>query len=339
MAATVTLALWLASPAGGVTEQEIRDHIRSSFVPTRPAVTIKYNVSYRFMGFNLMKMAVATIETVEGRWNSDSNNVGIPVCMAEFRFDTVEDGAGGDRGRVFLRDSMLSVLTMPDLDTLWYVRRANERIAMPLMSRKEVNYLDAYDLENGSLSYYREDFMSGTVTTNLPGGQSFADQGRDISSMVKIISSIYHGKRSLIEASEPYLIRANINGVIRSLAVTAKDAQSPVRLGGVHPGSIRISVREMDGEKAGDECFVLWASSFRDIAGKTSDSSLVGIANMSPAWSMIPLATDYTLCIGSIRCSMTAIGLSGDTVLTASSSGRSYLDVQPGVISLIAPTR
>jgi hypothetical protein len=55
----------------------------------------------------------------------------------------------------------------------------------------------------------------------------------------------------------------------------------------------------------------MWASSFRDVASRTKDRSLAGMADVVPEWSMVPLAADYDLCIGGIRCGVARIGVSG----------------------------
>lgn len=293
-----------------LTEQQIRDRIRDQFTPSRPALTVSYDVSYRFMGINLMKVAVATIESVEGTWKGSDGSDSREVCITEFRFETIENGTTGEQGRVYLRDSMLSVLTLPDLNTLWYMRRADERISIPLIAKKRVDYLDAYDMESGPLRYYREDYLDGSVTTNLPGIESFAEQGREISSVVKLISSIYYGREQVIGDREPYMIKANIDGKIVPLAVLAQNSESPVRFEGEYPCATKISVRRVNGEKPGGECFVMWASSLRDVVCRTKNEALAGVADVLPEWSMVPLVADYDLCVGGIRCGVTGIGLS-----------------------------
>jgi hypothetical protein len=311
LCAVVAVTAFAAGTRGGeaVTEESVRAHIQSRFTPNGPAVSIAYDVSFRLMGLNIVKMATATIETAEGTWRNNPSDKGIPVCVAEFGFESVENGEPGDEGRVFLKDRMLSVLTMPDLNTLWYVRRADERISIPLIARKKVNYLDAYNMEEEPLRYYHENYLDGSVATNLPDIDSFVEQGKEVSSTIKLISSLYYGKRELIDAREPYVIRANINGVIQPLAVTAEDSESPVPVGGIRPCALKISVRKMNGDTPGNECFAMWVTSFRDVADRTMDSSLLSVAKGTPDWSMVPLVTDYDLCLGSIRCSMTGIGL------------------------------
>lgn len=297
--------------ANPVSEEWVRSEISRRFVPAQATVAINYDVAYRLLNLRLARMAKARVETTEGYWTDISGTNRLHVVVAEFRFHSIgHDKPDAKDGRVFLRDRMLSVLTMPDLDTLWYLRRAEQHIAVPCRPPRDLDYLDFYNLEAGSLSYTRDDYLANTVITNLDGVATFAEQGRGVSSVVKLMSEIYYGKREVIGARAPYRITANISGKIQPLVVTTSPAEAPVRLSGTRPGSLRVSVRRVEkNEKPGDECFTMWVSSFRDIAAQTRNMELCRASEQTPEWSMVPLVTDYSLALGAIRCTMTSVGV------------------------------
>ncbi|HBA82879.1 MAG TPA: hypothetical protein DCZ95_02180 [Verrucomicrobia bacterium] len=282
--------------------------LKSRFAPEKPTVSISYDVGYRFLFLNLMSLARATIDTTEGVWSNSITGQTVPACFIEFTFRThdCEEGAT-DRNRISIDDKIVSVLTMPDLNTLMYIKKTDECLNPLIGHRKESKNLFVYDLESGNLNYRLEDYLADTVTTNLPGTGNLVEQGKDVSHFLKIMSEIYYGKQEMITPDSDFRIHCDVDGAVRAFCVKTESTTLAIKLLGANLPAIRVSVEPAKGEPIRSVGFQLWASSLQDVAQASQDSNLRELSAKVPDWSMVPLLADYGLSVGYIRCSMSKI--------------------------------
>ena len=322
----VALALWIMGSAVHAQDTRILEDSKTRFTPDKPTVSISYDVAYRFLFLELMSLAKATIDTTEGTWSNSVTGVITPACYVEFTFWTLDHEDKSDsRNRISINDKIISVLTMPDLNTLMYIKKTDEYLNPLIGHRKETKNLFVYDLESGELNYRLEDYLAGTVTTNLPGTGSLVEQGRDVSHFLKILSEVYYGKQEMISPDSDFRIHCDVDGAVRAFCVKTENRPLPLKVMGTNLPSVRVSVEPAKGEPIRNIGFELWASYLQDVANASQDNDLLDLAAQVPGWSMVPLLADYGLSVGYIRCSMTKIQA------IDSSSGHLALSQEPSV--------
>lgn len=317
-------ALFAAEPS----LDSILQEIDRRFTPAKPTVVMTYDVQYRFLALNLMKVARATIEATEGRWDAGTGAEGAACCVIRVLLQSDPEARDGQRdGRVFLDDQIVSVVTMPDLDTLYYLKRTDERLRPLIGSRKNVRNFHAYDLSGGGLRFFACDELAGTTTTNLAGATDMAAQGREVSRVLALLSDVYHGRSEPIRPDSDFRIFVNCDG--RAIPFAARSAREAVTATGGRYEALRVEVmpaREAPrGVQARD--FTVWATAFAEVADRTEDEDLRRVAAETPAWGMTPLLSDYGLPLGSIRCSL--VSIRSRTTPQPASAGTSVADARP----------
>jgi hypothetical protein len=290
-------------------DAEFISDLKSRFTPDKPTVSISYDVGYRFMFLNLMSLARATIDTTEGSWSNSVTGATVPACLMEFTFRThdQENSECTERNRISINDKIISVLTMPDLNTLYYVKKTDEDLNPLIGHRKQANNLFVYDLESGELKYRQDDHLTGTVTTNLPGTGNLVEQGKDVSHFLKIMSAVYYGKQEMITPDSDFRIHCDVDGAVRAFCVKTENTTLALKQLGTNLPAIRVSVEPAKGEPIRSVGFQLWASSLQDVARASQDNELCELSARVPDWSMVPLLADYGLSVGYIRCAMSKI--------------------------------
>ncbi len=305
---SILAGLLLGASACFAQDTRIIEDLKSRFTPDKPTVSISYDVAYRFLFLELMSLAKATIDTTEGTWSNSITGVSTSACFVEFSFWTLDHETNAkSRNRISINDKIISVLTMPDLNTLMYVKKTDEYLNPLIGHRKVTKNLFVYDLESGELNYRLEDYLADTVTTNLPGTGNLVEQGRDVSHFLKILSEVYYGKQEMISPDSDFRIHCDVDGAVRAFCVKTENRPLPLKLMGTNLPSVRVRVEPAKGEPIRDIGFELWASSLQDVANASQDHDLLDLAAQVPDWSMVPLLADYGLSVGYIRCSMTHI--------------------------------
>lgn len=299
-----------AAPAPCTLDENVVEDLRAAFVPDMPTVTMSYDVTYRFLGVRLMRIARADIRTTEGHWINRQTGRHTPACFAEMTLRTFNQDEEPESCRLYVNDRIVSVLTMPELDTIAYAKWTDEHINPIFGKAQRFRHAHMYDLESGALSFRSEDFLTGEVSTNLDGAADLMSQGKNVSSILKLMSEIYYGRQDMLNADSDFRLHVNIEGTAVPFAVHTFNEEAPLRFRERDWPSLCVEVepaREAPDIKSNG--FAMWATSFRDLAARMGSDELSAVADASPAWSMVPLVADYGLSLGTLRCAMTSIGL------------------------------
>lgn len=291
-----------------VTPAHYLREISERFSPVKPTVVMSYNVHYRFLSLNLLQVADALIEATEGTWRSPGATNDTPCCLINVTLQSPSAARGAPRGgRVYINSRIVSVVTMPQLDTLYYLKMTDELLNPIVGSRRDTRNFHVYDLSGGELKFFAHNLLDGTSTTNLTGATDMAAQGREVSRVLTLLSDVYHERRGPISPDSDFRIFVNCDS--KAIPFAARSARDNVNAFGGKYAALRVDVmpaREAPrGARTRD--FTVWTASFLEVAGRTRDSALQRIAAETPAWGMTPLLANYGMAIGHIRCSLVAM--------------------------------
>ena len=284
------------------------DALRDRFTPALPTVALTYQVSYRLLHMNLIRMAQARVETTEGYWMPEGSTNRIRSCYMEINLQTPDrTDDTSKRSRVSIHDKIISVVTMPDLNTLYFVKRSDESIRVPFKKAKRINSLQIYDLESGSLNFFSKNFVTGNVCTNLQGGSvNMAAQGREVIDVLKSMSEVYANKAPAITPDSDFRVYVNCDG--KAVPFAAKTQRDSVRLLGEKWNALRCDVMPAkEAPRVRSRDFTMHAVSLNTFADVVDNPVLMDIAKQTPDWSMTPLLVDYELTLGYIRCLLSKV--------------------------------
>lgn len=286
------------------------ESLTDRFVPVRETLLLEYDVTYRILFIKLMNVACARVETTEGLWSGQGLNAGTanPVYFVRVRIRSHNADEPEPGGMFYMDDTILAVVTRDDLNALIYVKRTRESMRPMLGPRKQADALTVYDLEHGDVRVCREDYLAGTVQTNLAGIPDLTAQGHRIAAILKKISAIYHGREAHISHDSDFRVYADVDGKGTPFTVRTTLTRAPLSLWDHNWHVIRAEVRpapDVGHSKARD--FTLWAVSLSDMADASGNTALQDTAAISPSWSMTPMVLDYELALGYIRCSLRTV--------------------------------
>jgi hypothetical protein len=289
-------------------EEAIEKKIMARFEPCMPTVDISYDVSYRFLGLNLFCVATGHVRTTEGYWRNEITGDQTRACYMDLSLQTLNLDSPPEDSRVYIDNRMLSVLTMPKLDTLCYVKKTHEYVNPIFGKKRHSHHIHIYNFENGPMDFYAHNYLTDTIETNLTGATDLAAQGQEVSRVIQLISEVYDGKKELITPDSDFRLQINIDGIATPFAVRTTRTTSALRMADIDVPALRVDVEPAkEARKIQRRDFAMWATSLAEIAQHAEDDGLLYVATVSPPWSMIPLMADYDLALGSIRCRLTDI--------------------------------
>lgn len=295
--------------AGGVSAGPSEDPVGDlwrRFEPSRPTVSLDYKVTYHLLSLELKRLAVAHADVTEGVWSNDYTGRVTPACFVDFHLNTEESTQHIDRVRVALHNRISTVLTLPDLEVLHYVKHSDERFNLAFKHQK-INNREIFDLESGNLAYHRIDWLTGDETNSVPGAAALQQQSREIQRFMKTIFEFYSGRLQPSETNEDFkvfvyteatLVPFDVRAEAKRRTMDVLDRSIPALCLRARPG------REANGRGRN---FALFAASFEDVARQTGSEPLQNLARQSLEWSMVPLVSEFGLFIGSVRCVLTDI--------------------------------
>ncbi|MDA3798079.1 MAG: hypothetical protein PF692_03255 [Kiritimatiellae bacterium] len=310
----ISVGLCLLSFCGSIfaekNAQSYVEKIDSNFIELSPSVKIEYLITYKVWFITLAHVAKATVETTEGVWVNSETSTTNKATKVELSYYTYDQEKDEKRSRISMNDKILTVLTMPELDTIIYTKDTDEYMNPLFKTPTIVKNFEVYEmLPDGSLDYFREDFTSGTITTNMDGAAELIEQGKGISSNIKMISEMYYGKQEFITHDSDYRIHFNVDGVVKPFSVTSNKEKAPVKLKGKEPESIKVRAQLAKEATGKGGAMNFWAAPFKDIANLMNDKDLLKAGKNLPEWSVVPLVMDYDLKLGFIRCSIDDISI------------------------------
>ena len=291
--------------------QTYKDKIANNFIPQKPTVHMEYLITYKVWFIKLASIAKATVDTTEGIWIDEDTSKTNKACIVQLSYYTFDQERDGDRNRISLNDQILTVLTMPELDTILYIKDTDEYMNPLFKTPTLSKNFEVYEMmEDGSLDYFSEDFITGNVSTNMDGAADLIEQGKGISSNIKLISEMYYGKKDFITHDSDYRVHFNVDGVVKPFSVKSTKEKAPVKLSGKRPDSIKIRAQLAKEATGKGGAMNLWAAPFKDIAILLGDDKLLAAFETQVEWSVVPLVMDYDLKLGFIRCSIANITVS-----------------------------
>ena len=303
------LSLFLIMQAAGSTsEHQLTTQLLKQFTPSKPTVVMTYEVNYRLLGMKLLRVAQATIETTEGFWRAANMTNSTPCCFIDIILTSIKcDAETRQNGRIYINDRICTVATMPDLNTLYYVKRTDEYINPPFVAAKRIDNIAVYNLAAHDLDFYSCDYLTGEVVTNMTAGaEQLASQGKEVAKILQMLSNAYHGRQNMITPDSDFRLQINCDGV--AIPFAARTQRKDISLMGYNWPVLRAEVMPArEAPKIKSRPFTMWATSFSELARQLDDPVLLRLAAETPAWGMTPLLADYGLALGSIRCSLSEV--------------------------------
>jgi len=277
--------------------------VAERFRPSKPSAVMNYDVSYALMSIRLKRVANATMTATEGVWCGSGSNSPSPACMIDF-FVTTPLGAKGDMS---LYKRTLSVVTLPDLKLITYVKQNDEFIKPFFGKGRRMNYTEEYNFESPVMTYRRHDFMDGTVETNLPGMADLAKQSTEVADVIRALYASYQGVpvvgRPIVDK-----IHFNVDGAVRTFDLTMKKGRTSVPVLSRKLMALYADIQPGKGCTDRNESFSMWCVPFREFSRETNDAKLQQLAETSLECSMVPLSGEYALFLGSLQCTLATIG-------------------------------
>jgi hypothetical protein len=275
---------------------------------------MEYLITYKVWFIKLASVAKATVDSTEGIWIDSATSQTNRACKVKLSYYTFDKGKDKDRSRISLDDKILTILTMPELDTILYMRDTDEYMNPLFKTPTLSKNFEVYEMLNdGSLDYFSEDFITGNISTNMDGVADLIEQGKGISSNIKLISEMYYGKKDFVTHDSDYRVHFNVDGVVKPFSVKSTKEKAPVKLAGKHPDSIKVRAQLAKEAEGKGGAMNIWAAPFRDIAALLENEVLIETCKRQADWSIVPLVMDYDLKLGFIRCSINNITVNDNT--------------------------
>ncbi|MDF7808179.1 hypothetical protein P4E94_12070 [Pontiellaceae bacterium B12219] len=277
------------------------------FQASKNGVELTYQISYHVFGLKLMRIGEARSYSVEGLWTNDEGEP-VPAFYSEVRFDTRDDPAADDRGRISIHNRMVAVMSNPELKTMLYFKDANEYLNPFFKGPKHEYYLDSYSINEGNIDYFREDYITGEKTTELENADALLQQSHAIAATLQRMSNVYLGNEDALTPDSDFRVFFNVAGEVKPFAAKSAMERFKVKPINQKMDALRVEIRlapEAEG-KAGD--LTLWGVPFSELAATSGKAELIQLADEAPDWSMIPLRMNYKRPVGYIRCHLETIG-------------------------------
>ena len=277
--------------------------VAGRFRPSKPSAVMNYDVSFALMSIRLKRVANATMTATEGVWCGSVSNSPSPACMIDFFVATPRGGEGD----MSLNKRTVSVLTLPDLKLITYVKRNDEFIKPFFGKGRRMSYTEEYNFESAAMTYRRHDFVTGTVETNLQGMADLARQSTEVADVIRTLYASYQGVpvvgRPVVDK-----IHFNVDGAVRTFELKMKMGRTSVPVLSRKLMALYADMKPGAGCADRNESFSMWCVPFREFSRETHDVKLQQLAETSLECSMVPLSGEYALFLGSLQCTLTTVG-------------------------------
>ena len=285
---------------------DIVSEVIQRFYPLNPSVVVSYDATYALLHIRLKRVASATLEATEGVWHSSPSNTWVPACLIDFDVTSPRSGENSGENHVCLFKRTVSVLTLPDLKIVTYVKHNDEFIKPFFMEGRHMNYVEVYDFESGTLKYRHHDLISGAVETNLPGMADLARQSMEVADVLQTLLAAYRGQ-AVTGRPVANEVHFNVDGAVRTFALKTQTGRTSVPFLSRKIEALYADVQPVADSDGPDESFSMWCMPFRDFSRETRDPELKKLGATSLECSMLPLSGEYGLFLGAIECTLTCI--------------------------------
>lgn len=304
----VLLAWMFVGVRAGAGEVPLAE-LDARFTPGETPVYMEYDVGYRLLNIELSRVGKVLASTTIGHWRHRVTGKDVPALFLDMQVNSPDSGMAGHRNRVSIHDRIVAVMTVPEMQALVFAKYTDEYLH-PLIGRcKETVSSSIYDTQSGRLEYRYHDLKAGSVSTNLSNPEALLELSRKIRPALDFLISQYKSPTPDAATSDKGRIVANLDGHVVSLRMLTSRARSPVCLGRKRMDSMCINPVSERGSSVKPRDFHAWSMSFEKLAMALHDDALIQSACHAPVETVVPLAIDYELALGSVRTTMTSIHL------------------------------
>lgn len=283
------------------------DDYAARFHPAKPTLSIQYRVAYRLLAFELRQLAGAELTLTGGTWSNRFTGAAVPAALMDLRVDSPDSGRPPEQSRASVHAHLMAVATLPDLQILLYAKTTQEWYNPTFGRRTEVHDISLYSMESGTLQFWKTNCVTGKISTNLSNAASLADQSRQVLPVLNALREAFRGDRPMLTAADAVTLHVSVAERVVPLQVTARRDRAPVDMGGALPLALMATVAPARGSEIRARPFCAWVLPYRDAADLSGDATLRSLAAQASPEGLVPLAVDYGLAVGSVRCTLTGM--------------------------------
>jgi len=277
------------------------------FTPVETPVFMEYDVGYRFLNIEMRRVGKIVATTTIGRWKHSVTGNEVPALFLDMRVNSPDSGKAGERGRVSIHDRIVAVMTVPDMQALVFAKYTDEYLN-PLIGRcKESHSWSLYDTQSGRLEYENHDLKKGEITTDIVNPEALLELSRKIRPVMEFLVRQYQAPSPDAANSDKGRIVVNMDGKVVALRIMTEREMSPSCLARKRMDSMLIKTVAERGSSLKPRDFHAWSMTFKQLAVMLHDDALTQSAIHAPVETVVPLAVNYELGLGSIRATMTSI--------------------------------
>ncbi len=297
------IGLAMVTMAGGVLGAESVAEMEKRFTADAAPIRMTYDITYRFLGLELGFLGRMEMVTSTGKWRHRINDTEVPAAFIDVRVRS-KDCLSGAGGRTRINDRIVAVLELPSMNALVFAKETDERLR-PVFGRTSVSHaISSYDTQSGNLQYFRNNFITGNVSTNLTAPEAIYELSRKIGGIMSFLAASYLQDPSAVLQADAGKIAVNLDGQVVKLELLTKPAKSPVCLDRQRLKSLQIETAMERGAPVRAREFHAWGMLFKDLAVVVGDDGLKQAAATAPVNAVVPLVMDYELALGSVRVVM-----------------------------------
>jgi hypothetical protein len=277
------------------------------FTPVEAPVFMEYDVGYRFLNIELRRVGKIVASTTIGRWKHRVTGVEVPALFLDMKVNSPDSGKAGERGRVSIHDRIVAVMTVPDMQALVFAKYTDEFLNPFIGRSTEALSWSMYDTQSGHLEYENHDLKKNEVKTDIVNPEALMELSRKIRPVMEFLVAQYQSPSPDAATSDKGRIVVNMDGKVVALRIKTTREKSPSCLARNRLDSMLIKTVAERGSSIKPRDFQAWSMTFKQLAALLHDDSLTQQAIHAPVETVVPLAVNYELGLGSIRATMTSI--------------------------------
>ena len=326
LAGMVMLVLFAFASFPAMAEGKPLATLDERFTALETPVCMEYEVGYRLMNIELRRIGNIVATTTIGRWRHRITGQDVPALFLDMKVDSPDSGKPGDRGRISIHDRIVAVLTVPDLQALVFAKYTDEYLNPIIGHTVTALSWSMYDTQSGQLEYESCELKTGVVSTNLVNREELLKLSRRIRPVMEFLVGQYKAPSQDQAVLDKGRIVANMDGNVVALRILTKREKSPSCLERPRMESMCIKTVAERGSSVRPRDFRAWSMTFVKMAEMLKDAELAKAAKTAPVETIVPMAVDYELGLGSVRCTMTSIHVGktpgiGHTAIVTKDSG------------------
>ena len=280
--------------------------VRARFHPDDHPVRMEYDVTYRFLKIEMRHLGKVVLLTTTGTFEHRITGQFVPAALIEVRLDTPDRLKSPQRDRISIHDWILAVVSLPELYALTFGKETDEYMN-PIVGHTRIDHtVSCYDTQSGRLEYARRDIPTGVISTNLSDPEAMMKLSRHVRPLIEFLMKRYRGQAT---APDEGRLSVNADGEVVPLVIQTRIEQSPPFFQHQHMECLEVQTLPEKATRASLRRFEGWAIPFRDLADRYGSDGVRAAARGAMVESVVPLAVQYDLLLGSIRATLTTLGV------------------------------